>query len=600
MISFKNFIKEELNDEEKAEVSNNKKWPRDPKAVEATDHFFGKGNDEKHEELAGTVDKSEVHKAVERHLGHEIHPDDYKAGVTDDKYGRKTKIGGMLTKSKADPKLINGFANDNTRQGKKQTGLSVRITRSPEGVAGQTSHNQSWENQSCKNFNTGINRHYLKDEVKHGTVVAYLHNHKGEEIARATLQPHINDEGHTAYAVDSHYGIDHAGFKQHAEDLAKRLSGEHKGGSLVYTKHPKVYSDNEKETILHPNATSGNIHDALDNEQEEVRKAAASHPNANKIHINRALNDDDYEVRQAAASNKNATSEHLDKALNDKSGIVRIAAASNKNATKEHLDKASDDQKHAAVRETAASHPNATSEHLNKALNDEDAHVRKAAASHPNATKEHLDKALNDEYEGVRKAAASHPNATSEHLDKALNDKSDRVRHEAALNKNATSKHLDKALNDETEYVRMAAASHQNASKENLDKAITDGDKNVRVIAVNNKNATPEHKAKSAQYEEDVKKRIAVASHPNASEKELDDGLKDKDIEVRKAVANHPNATLEQYKTAVNDKNPQVSNAAARNKNFHNLVYNMTLPIKESMHRAKRVQIIKECAKKYV
>jgi len=596
MIRFKNFIKEELNDEEKAQVAE---WPRGPKALEATDHFFGKGNDEKHEELAGTVDKSEVHKAVERHLGHEIHPDDYRAGVTYDKYGRKTKIGGMLTKSKADPKLINGFANDNTRQGKKQTGLSVRITRSPEGVAGQTSHNQSWENQSCKNFNTGSNRHYLEHEVKHGTVVAYLHNHKGEEIARATLQPHTNDEGHTAYAVDSHYGIDNAGFKQHVEDLAKRLSGEHKGGSLLYTKHPEVYNDNEKETILHPNATSGNIHDALDDEQEEVRKAAASHPNANKIHINRALNDDDYEVRQAAASNKNATSEHLDKALNDKSGIVRIAAVSNKNATKEHLDKALND-KIGIIRETAASHPNATSEHLNKALNDDDYEVRKAAASNPNASKEHLDKALNDEHFSVRKAAASHPNATSEHLDKALNDKSDRVRREAALNKNATSEHIDKALNDDHSYVRQAAAGNGNASKENLDKAITDGDKYVREIAVNNKKATPEHKAKSDQYEEDVKKRIAAASDPNASEKDLDNGLKDKDIEVRKAVANHPNATLEQYKTALNDKNSQVSSAAERNKHFHKLIYNMTLPIKESMHRAKRIQIIKECVKIYV
>ena len=466
MIRFKNFIKEELNAKEKAEVA---KWPRDPKALEATDHYFGKGNDEKHEELSGTVDKSEVHKAIERHLGKEIEPDDYKAGVTDDKYGRKTKIGGMLTKSKADPKLINNFANDSTRQGKNQKGLTVKVTRSPAGVAGQTSHGQDWEDQSCKNFNTGSNRHYLKGEVKHGTVVAYLHNHKGEEIARATLQPHTNDEGHTAYAVDSHYGLDHAGFKKHVEDLAKRLSGEHKGGSIVYKKHPEVYDDNDQSNILHPNAS-----------------------------------------------------------------------------------------------------------------------------------KEYIDHALDDERYDVRLAAISHPNATSKHIDKALNDKNGSVRHVAARNKNATSEHIDKALNDDVPYVRQGAVNNPNASKEHLDKAITDGEYNIRYIAANHKNATPEHKAKSAQYEEDVKKRIAIASHPNASEKDLDNALKDKDVEVRKAVANHPNATLEQYKTAVNDKNPQVAHAAERNKNFHKLIYNMTLPVKESIHRAKRIKIIKECVKKYV
>ena len=467
MIRFKNFIKEELNAKEKAEVA---KWPRDPKALEATDHYFGKGNDEKHEELSGTVDKSEVHKAIERHLGKEIEPDDYKAGVTDDKYGRKTKIGGMLTKSKADPKLINNFANDSTRQGKNQKGLTVKVTRSPAGVAGQTSHGQDWEDQSCKNFNTGSYRHYLKGEVKHGTVVAYLHNHKGEEIARATLQPHTNDEGHTAYAVDSHYGLDHAGFKKHAEDLAKRLSGEHKkGDSIVYKKHPEVYDDNDQSNILHPNAS-----------------------------------------------------------------------------------------------------------------------------------KEYIDHALDDEREDIRMAAISHPNATSEHIDKALNDKSENVRHVAARNKNATSEQIDKALNDDAPYARQGAVNNPNASKEHLDKAITDGEHHIRYMAANHPNATPEHKAKSAQYEEDVKKRIAIASHPNASEKDLDNALKDKDVEVRKAVANHPNATLEQYKTAVNDKNFQVANAAARNKNFHKLVYNMTLPVKESIHRAKRIKIIKECVKKYV
>jgi t-SNARE complex subunit (syntaxin) len=402
MYKFKQFIlKEELNDKEKKEVSN---WERDPKAVKATDHFFGKGNDEKTEELAGTVDKSEVHKAVERHLGREIHPDDYKEGVTNDKYGRKVKIGGVLAKSKADPKLINSFANDSTRQGKRARGLSVKITKSPAGVAGQTSHNQSWENQSCKNYNTGSNNHFLKNEVKHGTVVAYLHDHEGKEIARSTLQPHINDEGHTAYAVDSHYGIDHAGFKQHVKNLAARLSGEHKGGSILYTKHSKVYNDNGAEKILHPNATKEHISKALNDEDDFVRSAAIQHPNATKEHIDKALNDKDYQVRSAAIKHPNATKEHISKALNDEDVFVRSAAIKHPNATKEHISKALNDKK-SYVRSVAIQHPNATKEHISKALNDEKFYVRSVAIQHPNATKEHISKALNDEDVSVRSAA---------------------------------------------------------------------------------------------------------------------------------------------------------------------------------------------------
>jgi len=508
MYTFKQFVlKEELNDQEKKEVSA---WKRDPKAVKATDHFFGKGNDEKTEELAGTVDKSEVHKAVEGHLGQEIHPDDYKEGVTNDKYGRKVKIGGILAKSKADPKLINSFANDSTRQGKRAKGLSVKITRSPAGVAGQTSHNQSWEDQSCKNYNTGSNRHYLKNEVKHGTVVAYLHDHEGKEIARTTLQPHINDEGHTAYDVDSHYGIDHAGFKQHAKNLAKRLSGEHKGGSLIYTKHSKVYNDNRINNMIHPNTSKEDIDKYLnDKKSTDARRLAISHPNATKEHIDKALNDENSLVRMSAIQNKNATKEHIDKALNDEDQRVRAEAIKHPNATKEHIDKATND-KEPYVRSVAIRHPNATKEHIDKALNDKDMSVRHAAIRHPNATKEHIDKALNDKDASVRAQAIQRPNATKEHIDKALNDKNPSVRYEAISHPNATKEHIDKALNDKDPYVRTIANYKKIQQKRLNDKALNDKHPSVRTIAAQHPNATKEHMDKALNVKESYVRTIAI------------------------------------------------------------------------------------------
>ena len=466
IIRFKNFIiSEELNDKEKEEVS---KWPRDPQALEKTDHYFGKGNDEKSEELSGTVNKSEIHKKIEQHLGHQIDPADYHEGLTHDKYGRKIKIGGLLAKSKAPQELINSFANDNTRQGKKHTGLNVRITRSAAGVAGQTSHNQSWEQQSCKNFTDGSNKHYLPAEVKHGTVVGYLHNHKGEEIARTTLHPHTNDEGHTVYAVNSHYGIDHAGFKEHMEKVAKKLSGEYKGDSSgVYKIHPEVYNDTLSDYVLHPNATPE--------------------------HITKALNDREFDVRKAAIQHPNATPEHITKALNDKSAFVRKAAIRHPKATPEHITKAlNDDDDHEDVRQAAVSHPNATPEHIDKALNDKDEGVRQAAVSHPKATPEHIDKALNDREFDVRKAAIRHPKATPEHIDKALNDRSPNIRKAAVSHPNATSENINKALKDEYENVRQAAVSHPNATPEHIDKALNDREFDVRKAAIRHSKVTTE------------------------------------------------------------------------------------------------------------
>ena len=443
MKTFNQFINEVLNDEEKADVAA---WPkRTKKATAATDDYFGKGNEEKVEPLEGTADKSEVHKQIERHLGKQIHSDDYKAGTTTDEHGRTVRIGKLLSKTKAADEVKRGFENDNTRQAKTAKGLTVRTTRSAEGVAGQTSHNQSWEQQSCKNFNTGVNKHYLKHEVKHGTVVQYLHDENGKEIARATLHPHTNDAGHTIYRHDSYYGINHAGFKKHVEETAKRLSGPHKGGSIVYHIHPDVYNDSGKEVAVHPNATSAHLDEALNDKDSKVRAVAARHPNATSAHLDKASNDKDPEVRAAAARHPNATSAHLDKASNDKDSWVRAAAAN---------------------------HPNATSAHLDKALNDKDSDVRRVAARHPNATSAHLDKASNDEDYGVRKRAAQHPNATSAHLDKALNDKNSDVRESAARNPNATSAHLDKASNDKDSWVRAAAANHPNAPRAHLE-AIT-------------------------------------------------------------------------------------------------------------------------------
>lgn len=261
MLRFKQFILEYLTPEEKQDVST---WePRTPEATKATDHFFGVGNDEHHEPLVDTGDKSEIHKAIERHLGQPISHEEYKSGMLS---GNK-RIGNVIS----NPELKIKFKTDNTRKNIKANQLSVRTTRSAEGVAGQTSHGQSWENHSCKNFNDGSNSHYLRSEVMHGTVVSYLHDHKGNELARATFQPFINDEGNVIYKKDSHYGLNHPEFEKHNEAMELRLSQPHRG-SPEYNIHPSVYNDSGVDSALHPQFIQSLIKDK-DADPEHIMQA---------------------------------------------------------------------------------------------------------------------------------------------------------------------------------------------------------------------------------------------------------------------------------------------------------------------------------------
>jgi 2-oxo-4-hydroxy-4-carboxy--5-ureidoimidazoline (OHCU) decarboxylase len=466
MIRFKQFLLEYLTDEQRKRFAH---VSMTDKARADTDHFFGKGNDIVHGEIthdAGHHEhKSEVHRAVERHLGREIHHDDYRRGLIKDKYGRDVKIGRLIK----DEKLRNAFASDSTREGSRKGNTFKTTTVRGIEVAGQTNSapdphhpkGHSWGELSCKNVDTGSKKHYLENEIRHGTVVHRVHDHTGQEIYRATLQPHHNEEGHVAYAVDSEYGIKNPTFTRSAHEVAKKLSGESKPG--VFVKHPKVYDDNRITHILHPNATPEHLHKALNDEDDFVRIAAASHPNANAENLHKALSDEYYLIRETAAKHPKANAEHLNKALDDEDFFVREAAAKHPNANAEHLHKALDDEEF-FVRKAAASHPNVNAEHLHKALNDKDIFVRKAAAKHPKANAEHLNKALNDEHLEVRLAAAKNPNVNAEHLHKALNDENWKVREAAAKHPNANAEHLHKALNDENSKVRLAAANHPNAN----------------------------------------------------------------------------------------------------------------------------------------
>jgi hypothetical protein len=369
---------EYLTPEQRAEYS---KIEMTPEARKATDHFFGEGNDTIHGVLKNPEDKmgvwgldqkSDTHKKVEKHLGKEIPSEQYHKGVMSSSTGHGTRLGKLIK----DPKLRDEFASDSTRSGQKSAGFTTSTHRGTE-VAGQTNKEHSWAEASCKNIEDGSNRKYLPDEIRHGTVAHFVHDDKGKEIYRSTLQPYHNDKGNTAYRLDSEYGIKHPAFTESSKNLANKLSGEPKPGTFKV--HPKVYNNSGTRIMLHPNATPDHISKALGSEDREIRKIAINHPNVTSEHITKGLEDEDVNVRFGAISHPKITPEHITKALNDSNEEIR---------------------------KTAIKHPNASPENITKAMGDEHSHVRRNAVRHPNATSEHIFRGLEDKDEEVRMVSA--------------------------------------------------------------------------------------------------------------------------------------------------------------------------------------------------
>ena len=485
MLRFKSYLIEYLTDEQRIDYSHIQMTDH---ARKTTDPFFGRDNDTVHGEIHND-DKSEIHRQLENHLGQDLSHQEYSSGVVKDKYGRDQKIGRLIK----DNDLRNQFDKDPARRTGGATSYKTRTVRGAE-VAGQTNpvpnaehpNGHSWKDISCKNLDSGINRHVVNDEIRHGTVAHFVHDHNGQEIYRATLQPHHSTTGDVAYSVDSEYGIKHPKFTEDAHRVASELSGP-PTKSILYRKHANVYNDNGREFMLHPEATKEHIEQAMASSHSGDRELAAIHKNASHTHLNNLLDDKDATVRYRAASNPNLTSDLIHKALKDHIPMVSQVALYHPNSTEEHVNAALS-SKESATRAHAISHPKVTEEHITKALKDRSSLVRESAITNPKATKEHLEKALQDDLPAVRMAALTHKLVGPKHIDTALKDEYDDVKILALRHPSVTHKHLLKAVQDKSPTIALTAAMHRNASPDVLRKAFEHKHWAVRRNAINHRN----------------------------------------------------------------------------------------------------------------
>lgn len=532
---FKKVILEALDEKEKASVD---KWEKGDNSF--SDHAFHGDSDMQRRsvELEHPEAKSEHHAKVEDHLSkHGFSVSDYKSGKAKDKYGREVNIGKALEKTKASDDIKKGFANDPSRQQQRKTSssdLHVSFSRHPHDVAGMTSSGHSWENESCMNFKTGGNKHYLPHDVKHGTHIAYL-SHKDDHdnshpLARIALKKftNVDDENdHILRPEDRTYGNAPDSFHHTVNNfLNHHFPGKE---DAIYKKHRDVYDDSGNKVIIGKKA----LDRALTHKDYDVRMAALRHPDLTSDHIHKILDGTDNNAKSMVLRHPNLNAEHITKIMNsDLHHTLKQAAMRHRNATSEHIEKALKDPKLARI---AIYHPNATKEQIGKALDHSDENIREGAARNPNATHEHITKALNDSNSGVRIAATNNHNANHEHLMKALDDENADVRYAATRNPNATHEHISKALNDSDPFIREGAITNRKANADHISKAMDDPSANVRETAIR---------------------------HPNANVDHISKGLNDIHYNIRMAAAEHPNATREHLMKALNDKDTLVQKAA--------------------------------------
>lgn len=265
-----------------------------------SDHAFGHPNQMRvHVPLQPP--KSQHEPDIAAHLEkHGYRLDDYHKGLVTDKHGRQQKLGKVLQKTDAH-ELLERYSTDPSRAG--GSGIHqdhhVVISRHPYDVAGMTSKGHSWEEQSCMNFDTGSNRHYLPHEVKAGTHVAYL-THKDDHnierpVARIAIKPFhgqsqdSKSEPHTILRREERvYGNAPDSFHATVDSwIHKHFPAK---DNHIYERDPNVYRDSDQTYEFGKAA----LQNALYHSDNAVRSEAASSPSITGDHIHHYVTNSDH------------------------------------------------------------------------------------------------------------------------------------------------------------------------------------------------------------------------------------------------------------------------------------------------------------------
>ncbi len=234
---------------------------------------------------------------IEHHLSSEGYKiTDYIKNEAIDKYGRKTTVGRALERTRAPQSIKQSFAQDPSRQQQKDD-MTVVISHHPYDVAGMTSGEQPWSEQSCMNYHNGVNKHFLPVDVKEGTHAAYLIDKEDEDIehpyARIALKPfHAQDgSGHTIFRPEhTTYGNAPSSFAHTVTNWANEKYPAKEG--VNYERNKLVYTDNGGDSHIY-NPSKKEIVDTLDSDKFPSKFKFSGLPNDKlDFAVNHAINMD--------------------------------------------------------------------------------------------------------------------------------------------------------------------------------------------------------------------------------------------------------------------------------------------------------------------
>lgn len=170
-------------------------------------------------------------------------------------YSKEYKIGGLL-ESLGNKGLLEKFKLDPIRL-ESSGKYKIVVSRHPYDIVGMST-GRGWT--SCMNLKDGCNRHYVNQELRHGTIIAYLVKDNDlnitNPISRILLKPYINKKGIVVlYPQETDYS--RAGYSSYSnafktrlleivDDFNNKILDKHGGGKFDFF---GAYDDNDPEEI---------------------------------------------------------------------------------------------------------------------------------------------------------------------------------------------------------------------------------------------------------------------------------------------------------------------------------------------------------------
>ena len=321
-----------------------------------------------------------------------------------------------------------------------------------------------------------------------------------------------------------------------------------------------------KINLLESDSTSPEmIEELAEDEDANVRYAAAENPNAPAEALRKLAEDDDWTVRIEVVRNPRTPIDILKKLAEDEDMQVRIAVAKNPRTPVEAIMKLAEDEDW-AVRITVARNPKPPAEVIRKLADDEDTDMRSAVANNPRTPVEVLKKLAEDENWGVRSAVSRNPRTPVEVLKKLAENKDWIVRSTVANNPRTPVEILSKLAEDKKLGVRSVVARNPKTPAEILRKLAEDENQEVRSAVAENPRTPVDIIMKLAE-DDDWHIRYELVNNPRTPVEVLKKLAEDENRDVRYAVANNPRTPVEVLRKLAKDENWGVSQSA-RNQLF--------------------------------